>query len=151
MLSVPPAPIVRVALLLSVTPPVGGAPPPGVVTGTISNGNLLTLDDPSLLKGLVPGMVVMSPDDPSLTCFILSIDQGGQIHLSETVPAGVTHFTITNPSLNVIAGYNSNTPLFTLNFQGGQTDALAFAQTVYTLMGAFSHTTTGALFAFAGA
>jgi hypothetical protein len=118
-------------------------PPAGVVTGTVS-GNLLTLNDPSLLKGLVPGMVVTSPDDSSLTCFILSIDQGGQIHLSETLPAGVTHFTIANPSLNAIAGYSSNTPLFTFDFPSGQTDALAFAQTVYTVMGAFSHTATGA-------
>ncbi len=120
------------------------APPAGVVTGTVSDGNLLTLSDSSLLKGLVPGMVVTSPDAPSAKWFILAIDQKGQIHLSETVPGGVTHFNIANPDLNSIAGYNSGMSLYTFNFQTPkeQADALAFAQTVYTVMGAFSHTTT---------
>jgi hypothetical protein len=122
------------------------APPPGVVTGTVSGGNLLTLSDSSLLKGLVPGMVVTSPDDPSAKWFILAIDQKGQIHLSETVPGGVTHFNIANPDLNSIAGYKPGMSLYTFNFQTPkeQADALAFAQTVYTVMGAFSHTTAGA-------
>jgi hypothetical protein len=119
--------------------------PPGVVNGTISNGNLLMLRDPILLKGLVPGMEVRSPDDPSFTCFILSIDQGGQIHLSQTVAGNLTRFKITNPTLTSIAGYNPAMQLYTFNFPTGQpqADALAFAQTVYTVMGAFSHTTTG--------
>ncbi len=121
------------------------SPPAGVVNGTITNGNVLTLSDSSLLKGLVPGMVVTSPDVPSATWFILSIDQSGQIHLSETVPGNPTHFNIANPSLNVLAGYSPTMQLFTFDFQTPkeQADALAFAQTVYTTMGAFSHTTTG--------
>jgi hypothetical protein len=120
-------------------------PPQGVVNGTVTSGNLLTLRDPGLVKGLVPGMEVRSPDDPSLTCYILSIDQGGQIHLSQTVAVNLARFTITNPTLASIAGYSPGMPLYTFNFPAGQpqADALAFAQTVYTVMGAFSHTTAG--------
>ena len=114
--------------------------PPGPVSGTISNGNILTLTDPT--SGLVPGMAVTAAGLPA-GCIILSVSSDEKtIELSAVPTAGSnpTSFSFVAPSFASIAGSNPN-PNGNINFtfpSSQQAFALAFAQTVYVVMSAWS-------------
>ena len=117
------------------------APPANPVPGTISDGNILTLGDTTLVNGLRTGMVVTSPQDPNVKVFILGIGQNGQVHLSETVSGSLTQFQFANPDLSSILGYKPDLAPYKFVFDTqDQAKALAFAQTVYTVMASWSHT-----------
>jgi hypothetical protein len=117
------------------------APPVGEVPGKISDGNILTLDNPKLAQGLLPGMVVTSPQDPNVKVFVLYIGQNGEVHLSETVSGSLTKFQFANPDLSSILGYKPELAPYQFVFdEQNQAKALAFAQTVYTVMASWSHT-----------
>ena len=114
--------------------------PPDPVSGTISNGNILTLTDPT--SGLVPGMAVTAAGLPA-GCIILSVSSDEKtIELSAVPTAGSnpTSFSFAAPSFASIAGSNPN-PNGNINFtfpSSQQAFALAFAQTVFVVMSAWS-------------
>ena len=92
--------------------------PPGPLSGTISNGNILTLTDPT--SGLVPGMAVTAAGLPA-GCIILSVSSDEKtIELSAVPTAGSnpTSFSFVAPSfaaIAAIAGPNPN-PNGNINF-----------------------------------
>jgi hypothetical protein len=111
------------------------------VSGTISAGNLLTLDQPA--PGLVPGMTVTGKGVPA-GCVILAIAPDQKtITLSEVVNGNATSFNFARPAFDSIVGFDpdpeGNTPPVHLSFNAAQQAyALAFAETVYVVMSAWS-------------
>ncbi len=109
-------------------------------SGTISDGNILTLTDPT--PRLVPGMAVTAAGLPA-GCIILSVSSDNRTIKLSAVPQGSTSptaFTFTAPSMATIASSNPN-PNGDVNFSfpsSQQAFATAFAQTVFVVMSAWS-------------
>ncbi len=109
------------------------------LTGTLS-GSILTLS--SSATGLVPGMAVTGAGVPAGTV-VLSVGADHKtIELSQVPAQSASSFRFASPSFASIAGYSpANTPTFDLTFPTAQQAyALAFAQTVYVVMSAWSTT-----------
>ena len=126
------------------SPQVKNSTPLTNVTGTVSAGseNILVLDNAA--PGLVPGMAVTSSALPG-ACIILAITPDGKtITLSTTAAVGSNSFSFTKPAVTAIAGYDPNPKGFTPLLKGfsfggpDQATALAFAETVYVVMSAWS-------------
>ncbi len=115
--------------------------PPTPVPGTL-NGSLLTLN--SAAPGLVPGMAVTSGANLPPGCVILSISPDHKtIQLSTVATGNPTTFSFAKPDFNTIVGFDKAlTPLVNLSFDTAtpqeKATALAFAQTVYMAMSAWS-------------
>jgi hypothetical protein len=121
-----------------------GTAPTNPVGGTIKSGtNILTLNNAKDASGLVPGMTVTAASGSGGTlpqyCVILAIS-GNQITLSTKVLTGnPTSFNFAKPDLKYIVGSNEGLTIPTLSFTAAQQAyALKFAQTVYTVMSAWS-------------
>jgi len=114
--------------------------PASNVAGTLADGNILTLTDPT--AGLVPGMVVTATGLPA-GCIILSVSSDDKtIELSE-VPQGSnnpTSFSFAAPSSASIASSNPNSDGdVNLSFPSSeQAFATAFSQTIFVVMSAWS-------------
>ncbi len=114
--------------------------PAADLAGTIANGNILTLSQPA--AGLVPGMGVAAAGLPA-GCIILSVSPDEKTIELSVVPQGSnspTSFSFTAPSFSAIAGSNPN-PAGNIDFtfpSSQQPLALAFAQTVFVVMSAWS-------------
>jgi len=118
--------------------------PPNPVMGSITAGNILTLTNAA--PGLVPGMTVTTGTGSTGTvppgCVILSISSDEKTIELSTVASG-TSFTFAKPAFASpeIVGFDPvNTPLVKLSFTTAaeKAYALAFAQTVYLCMSAWS-------------
>ena len=117
------------------------------VAGTLAAGsNILTLTSPA--SGLVPGMAVTTafgaPTPPGCVILSISTDQK-TIKLSTAATGGASSFNFATPSFASIPGYDKNgspdgnTPHVDLTFTAAQQPyALAFAQTVFTVMRAWA-------------
>ncbi|MHC5537915.1 hypothetical protein ACYOEI_06755 [Singulisphaera rosea] len=106
-------------------------------TGRVTD-NILTLS--SAATGLVPGMVVTGNGVPA-GCVVLAVSGDGKtITLSEVISGSPTSFNFATPAFGSIVGYDPKlTPLVDLSFtQAEQPYALAFAQTVFTVLNAWS-------------
>jgi hypothetical protein len=116
--------------------------PASDLAGTISNGNTLTLTNPPSGLVLVPGMGVTGTNVPA-GCVILSVSPDNKtIELSGVVPpAPNAKFSFAKPDFTSIPGYN-RLPVFKLDFAKDtpqdRAAALPFAQTVFTVMSAWS-------------
>jgi hypothetical protein len=112
------------------------------VAGTVSDGNIVTLAKPA--AGLVPGMAVTAANGAALPpgCVILSVSPNKRtIELSTVVTGNTTAFNFAKPSFNSIVGYDpSQITLVNFSFDTPKDKAFAlgFAQTVYTVMSAWS-------------
>ncbi len=111
-------------------------------SGAITNGNILKLS--AAAQGLVAGMTVTGPGVPNGTV-VLSVGSDDQtIELSQVVQATSGTFHFASPSFSSIVGFDptpgGNTPLVNLSFTGAQqqAEAMAFAQTVFITMSAWS-------------
>ena len=116
------------------------APPPDPLSGTISNGNILTLSQPT--PGLVPGMGVTAAGLPAGTV-ILSVSPDEKTIELSAVPQGSnspTSFTFTAPSFRRSRGPTPIPPATSTSRSRApeQAFALAFAKTVYVVMSAWS-------------
>lgn len=117
------------------------------VAGTLTTGsNILTLAAPA--SGLVPGMAVTAasgtPTPPGTVILSISTDRR-TIELSTAATGAATSFDFAAPSFASIVGYDmngspaGNTPHVDLSFPAAeQPYAMAFAQTVFTVMSAWS-------------
>jgi hypothetical protein len=127
---------------------VASNPPASPVAGTV-NGSTITLANPQ--TGLVPGMKVTGPGNVDYGVILTRSPDNKTILLSQNPGAGP--FTFAKPSVDSITGYASlkdlfpgSTPLlpqFTFD-SSEQAYALEFAQTVYTIMSAWSVTVPSA-------
>lgn len=110
--------------------------------GTGKNNNILTLTNPPSGLTLVPGMSVTGTNVPA-GCVILSVSPDNKtIALSGVVAPGVNAtFSFARPDFASIPGYNQLTPItfdFSKDTPQEKAAALPFAQTVFTVMSAWS-------------
>jgi hypothetical protein len=114
------------------------------VDGTITNGNILTLKQAAPKDTLVPGMAVTGTVQGQVPsgCVVLSISSDRKtIELSTTATG--TSFNFAKPAFDALVGYDSQHPLDTplvnnMSFDAAhQAFALAFSETVYTVMSAW--------------
>ena len=105
-------------------------------------GNIVTLAKAQ--GGLVPGMAVTGGGVAPGTVVLSVGSDNRTIELSAVPTGNPTSFTFAAPSMASIVGYdsspNGNTPPVDLSFAAGDPSkyALAFAQTVFTVMSAWS-------------
>lgn len=105
-------------------------------------GNILTLNNAA--SGLVPGMVVTGAGIPA-GCVVLAVSTDRKTITLSDVPTGnPTSFNFAKPAFGSIIGYDpAMTPLVDLSFTKAELPyAMAFAQTVFTVMSAWSVSVT---------
>lgn len=108
--------------------------------GTIANGNILTLNDPSKVSNLVPGMLVTGGTLPT-GATILAIDSANnKITLSATSANGTFSFAM--PNIANILGNGDPQVQYLVDdikatFGTSNTTANQFSQTLYDVMSAF--------------